>query len=205
GVAAVLVTRSHPPATPPFSVTERADLVVDDPRGIVPALRRTVRPSSAGPALAETPGRPDDDPSDGPERHSVGRPEAGRPALSAVSERDRLPSAPLLHHGGGGSNYAPDALRLAAFTARRAEGLGAAGHATTADQAASGLAAGRIRHKEWKAAHESVRGGPVPEIDPVTFWAELVGPELPGDPDAVAAWLHSEAHRLMYDYSRVKS
>src|SRR5699024_2450118 len=62
-----------------------------------------------------------------------------------------------------------------------------------------------IRHKEWKAAHESVDGGPVPEIDPVTFWAELVGPELPGDPDAVAAWLHAEAHRLMYDYSRVKS
>src|SRR5699024_2373614 len=105
----------------------------------------------------------------------------------------------------GGERERPAALGPAAFTARLAEGLSAAGHATTADQAASGLAAGRIRHKEWKAAHESVNGGPVPEIDPVTFWAELVGPELPGDPDAVAAWLHAEAHRLMYDYSRVKS
>ena len=205
GVAAVLVTRSHHTDTPPFPVTERADLVVDDPRGIVPALRRTVRPSSAGPTFAEAAGRHDDDRSDGPERHEVGRPEAGRPALSAVSESDRLPSALLLDHGGVISTSAPDELGLAAFTARLAEGLSAAGHATTADQAASGLAAGRIRHKEWKAAHESVNGGPVPEIDPVTFWAELVGPELPGDPDAVAAWLHAEAHRLMYDYSRVKS
>src|SRR5699024_101052 len=87
GVAAVLVTRSHHTDTPPFPVTERADLVVDDPRGIVPALRRTVRPSSAGPTLAEAAGRPDDDRSDGPERH-----EGGRPALTAVSGTDRLPS-----------------------------------------------------------------------------------------------------------------
>src|SRR5699024_713298 len=123
GVAAVLVTRSHHTDTPPFPVTERADLVVDDPRGIVPALRRTVRPSSAGPTFAEA---------------------AGRPALSVVSDSDRLPSALLLDHGGVISNSAPDELGLAAFTARLAEGLSAAGHATTADQAASGLAAGRI-------------------------------------------------------------
>lgn len=185
GVAAVMVTRSHHTDTPPFPVTERADLVVDEPGGIVPALRRTVRSSSAGPTLAEA--------------------AAGRPVPSGVSESDRLPSALLLDHGGVISTSEPDELGLAAFTARLAEGLSAAGHATTADQAASGLASGRIRHKEWKAAHESVNGGPVPEIDPVTFWAELVGPELPGDPDAVAAWLHAEAHRLMYDYSRVKS
>ena len=52
GVAAVMVTRSHHTDTPPFPVTERADLVVDEPGGIVPALRRTVRSSSAGPTLA---------------------------------------------------------------------------------------------------------------------------------------------------------
>src|SRR5699024_6442517 len=81
GVAAVLGTRPPHTDTPPLSVTDRAALVVDDPRGIVPALRRPVRPSSAGPTLAEAAGRPDEARSDGPERHSVGRPEAGRPAL----------------------------------------------------------------------------------------------------------------------------
>src|SRR5699024_1652623 len=136
---------------------------------------------------------------------AAGRPGAGRSALSAVSESERLPSALLLDHGGAISTSEPDELGLATFAARLAEGLSAAGHATTADQAATGLAAGRIRHKEWKAAHESVTGGPVPEIDPITFWAELVGPELPGDPCAAAAWVHAEGHRLMYDFSRVKS
>src|SRR5699024_1473549 len=203
--AAARAPLSPPADPPPPPVPERAPLVVAAPRGIVPALRGPVRPSPAGPTLAEAAARPDEDRSDGPERHSLGRPEAGRPALSAESDSDRLPSALLLDHGGVISSSAPDELGLAAFTARLAEGLSPAGHATTADQAASGLAAGRSRHKEWTAAHESVGGGPVPEIDPVTFWAELVGPDLPGDPDAVAAWLHAEAHRLMYDYSRVKS
>ncbi|WP_152345744.1 HAD family hydrolase [Brevibacterium sp. CFH 10365] len=185
GVAAVMVTRSHHTDSPPFPVAERADLVVDDPRGIVPALRRTVRPSSADTTLAEA--------------------VTDRSVRAVVHEGVRLPSALLLDHGGVISTSEPDELGLATFTARLADGLTAAGHLTTVDQAASGLAAGRIRHKEWKDAHESVIGGPVPEIDPITFWAELVGPGLPGDPDAVAAWLHAEAHRLMYDFARVKS
>ena len=216
GVAAVLVTRSHHTDAPPFPVAERADLVVDDPRGLVPALRRTVRSSPEDPTLAEVAagrpeisghvgaddgGQPDDGRRQGGGRQGV----AGRPVLSVAEESDRLPSALLLDHGGVISTSEPDEAGLATFTARLAEGLSAAGHAITAEQAAAGLAAGRIRHKEWKAAHESVTGGPVPEIDPVTFWAELVGPELPGDPDAVAAWLHAEAHRLMYEFAQVKS
>src|SRR5699024_12002466 len=96
------------------------------PPRLGPGAARDRPPSSAGPTFAEAAGRHDDDRSDGPERHEVGRPEAGRPALSAVSESDRLPSALLLDHGGVISTSAPDEVGLAAFTARLAEGLSAA-------------------------------------------------------------------------------
>ena len=53
GVAAVILTRSHHTDDPPFAVADRADAVLDDPRGLLPLLAQADPASAAPVAVAE--------------------------------------------------------------------------------------------------------------------------------------------------------
>ncbi|MFD1717647.1 HAD family hydrolase [Georgenia deserti] len=184
GVAAVVLTRHHKTDHPPFPVAERADLVLDDPRGLVPLLEEASPTRPSGPARS--------------------RADASARDLTAAAG-SRPPSALLLDHGGVISTSQVDTAGLQRFAALLAGRLTAAGHPTSPREAARALAAARRGHKQWKQAHETTRDGVVPEIDPATFWADLVAPALPGLPEAVAAWMRAESHDLMYFYARAKS
>lgn len=192
GVGAVVLTRSHHTDAPPFPVSERADLVVDAPRDLVDPLSR----SCPGPRHEQALRAADSVVSTEPAESTRSR--SARPLQAP------MPSAILLDHGGVISTSSADDAALTAFAERFADGLSGAGHPTSARDAMRALEEGRRRHKEWKAANEGAGGEPIREVDPITFWVELVGPGLPGG-DSMLAWLHAEAHPLMYDYARAKS
>ncbi|WP_265522416.1 HAD family hydrolase [Oerskovia flava] len=185
GVGAVIVTRHHHTDTPPYPVTDRPDAVYDTPEGLVEPLRRSVLVPEA---------RPQDQPP---------TPATGTRAVRPTSGTG-LPTALLLDHGGViVTSEVDDAARLA-FARELAALLGLD---ETQDAAvAAAVAAGRGRYRAWKAEHAD--GDVVPEIDPATFWVDLVGGELaaaglagPGTPDL----LRAEAHALMLGHARAKS
>jgi len=186
GVGGVLLTRHHRTDTPPYPVADRADAVFDTPEGLVELLRATVE-APAGPNPGATAGSSRADAPEPP------------PAPTATPV---APAAILLDHGGVIVTSTPDPEALEAFAADTAAQLRAAGYDADTALVLRAVQAGRAAQKSWKA--DGARRGHA-EIDPVTFWVDLVGPDLADLGPGVDAWLRSEAHPLMRGYGRAKS
>ncbi|WP_407319252.1 HAD family hydrolase [Isoptericola halotolerans] len=181
-VAGLVLTRDHHTDRPPFPVTERPDLVLEDPTGLV-TLLRDAAPALTSPELSDSRG-------------------GIRPRESDSSGGSQV-SALLLDHGGVIAVSRPDDAVRRGFAARLAAGLSAAGYPTATDEAVDVLDRARAAHRAWKNDHDG--GTTVPEIDAPTFWVQLVGPLLDRHGPGVRHWLRAEAHALMVDYARTKS
>ncbi|MEG3616168.1 HAD-IA family hydrolase [Isoptericola haloaureus] len=195
GVGAVLLTRDHHTAHPPFAVADRPDVELPDPVGLADLLRAA---EPTGPSDAS--------------RTAHGTDRAGLGTLAETPGRGAGVSALLLDHGGVISTSHRDERTRRGFAADLAERLCRAGYPTTTDEAAGALDEARAAHKAWKSDHEAARPTPgdpsgldTAEIDAPTFWVDLVGPGLDRHGPGVRHWLRAEAHALMVGYARTKS
>jgi HAD superfamily hydrolase (TIGR01509 family) len=184
GVGAVVLTRSQHTDRTPYPVAETPDVILDDPRGLVPLLH------AARPVLAA------DDPVPTPVPRAAST-TGGRPAGIP-----HAPAAVLLDHGGVISSSTKDPQAQRAFAETLANDLQRAGHHVTTAELVSAFEAARFRHKEWKHATHRDGAEAVPEIDPRTLWEELTGADLPA---GARAWLAAEAHRLSHEFALIKS
>jgi len=126
-------------------------------------------------------------------------PLAAAPAPAAAPRGER--TALLIDHGGVISSSTPDDALLDAFCADLARLLDGDDERVDAARARDLIAAGRARHREFKA-RERVSPEGIREMDATTFWRDLVGDGL--SPRARAV-LEAEAHDLMFRYGRAKS
>ncbi|WP_311734522.1 HAD family hydrolase [Actinoalloteichus hymeniacidonis] len=172
-VAAVVVTRSHHTDAPPFGVAAEPDAVFDTPEGLADALE------AAGPARS-------------PVRTSI---PAAKPARAAL----------LIDHGGVISHSQPDPDAMGEFAAEVARRLTGAGEQVAPAQALELIEKGRERHhlrKQQRHRAHVETGAPLAEVQPVDFWRDLVGAELPERQRAI---LTAEAFDLMHLLGRAKS
>lgn len=173
GVQAVIVTASKHTDDPPFAVDATPDAVFPTPEGLHRALVSSRRRPMPTPAPPSPPA---------PDRGAL-----------------------FIDHGGVISASRPDAAMLDAFAAHLARVLSAPGDELDPAQALELLAAGRERHRRFKAEQRhafETSGSPLAEVDPVTFWRDLVGH---GASPRRRAVLAAESSDLMFRYGCAKS
>ncbi|UFU08037.1 HAD family hydrolase [Ruania halotolerans] len=195
GAGAVLVTRSQHTDSPPFAVTADADLVCEDPRGVVAALDATV--------AAETEHRHEVPAGPGPAPASDPRSEHAGPRPVTASLRRR--AAVFLDHGGVISGSSRDEVGRAAFAQRVADRLSSSAEPVSAEQIATAIERALGEYAELKARNRRLHeasGAPNAEVDPRMFWDDLVGAGLPPRMRAV---LRAECVGLAQEWGRAKS
>lgn len=178
GVAAVLLTRSRHTDRPPFAITDSADAVYDDPRGVLEALRVAAAPDPVE--------------ADGLGTNGHATPPVGGPAL-------------LIDHGGVISTthkVGSDIRALADEIADRIMRIPNVAHVSGA-QVEDAIVQARAVYKQakadWLTEHQT-SGGPLRELTPEDFWSAVA--------DALGghhAWFRAEAADLMTRFGAVKS
>lgn len=186
GVGAVLLTRSQHTDSPPFPVTDIADAVFEDPRGVLEALHAAA-------------------PTDGSATTSA----LGRNGEADAGQGTQRGGALLIDHGGVISTthtVGADIRALADEIADRLAQIPTAVPATgavTGGDVESAIAAARRDYKQVKAdrlEEHRLLGAPLREVQPVEFWAS-VADHL----GSHHAWFRAEAHDLMTRFGAVKS
>lgn len=183
GIGTVLLTRSQHTHLPPFVVREQPDAVFEDPTGVLTALRTSVAGSAGG---------------DG-EAHAHGTDPAVAGQTAVAGKRGAL----LIDHGGvistsgteAGSEHAGEESGLREIAGTVSALLSSPEEPLDLETALSLVAAARAEAKILKLERQR-------EVEPSTFWVELVGKHLSTRQRALLA---TEAHQLTFRLGVTKS
>ncbi|MEK8226005.1 HAD family hydrolase [Oerskovia sp. M15] len=181
---------SPPPQRhPPYPVTDTADAVLDTPRasGTCCGPRAPSRP----PGLPRSP------------RHR--HPPCGRDTAVSLSSP---PGSRRGHRDVRTRRRGAPRVRPSPRAAARRRG-----YVLSPEEAAEAVAGRACGTARGRTGTRGDRGGlarrpaagVVEEIDPTTFWVELVGPALAHLGDGIGDWLRAEAYALVLEYARSKS
>ncbi len=192
-VGAVIITRDRRTDTPPFPITDRPDLVLETPEGLLDHLRAALdradgssAPQTAGGAApgetAQT---------------------AAAPSAPARGSAPRHPAL-LLDHGGVITTSTPNPERDRVIGARIVEISRAIGHPIGQDTAEQAMREGWELFRAVKRSRDADAepGRRHREIAPATLWGDLIGARLPGP---LRAALRLEAPELSHLLHRIKN